>query len=294
VEQPADESKVPADRDEPVEVMTEEPAAGDVDALFARLRAEREESVARAQEVLGATGDTDTDPAPEADATADVAAEPSRTGDVDRVPSQFLAGEADLERRREALAPLEAKLNRDLKRRLADEQNELLDLLRRSATTDPAQLLPDLDAQVRSYAAVAAAHLAAAAAAGGGDGDVGSLAEGLGRTIVEPFRRRVERAAADVDDADGLDERLRALYREWKVQHVGPAAQDALLSAYALGSLESAAGATVTWCIDPAQGPCPDAQDNALAGAIDAGDLYPTGDRCPQAHPGCRCLLVVG
>ena len=50
----------------------------------------------------------------------------------------------------------------------------------------------------------------------------------------------------------------------------------------------------VRWLIDPTQGPCPDAQDNALAGAVPVGEVFPTGDACPQAHPGCRCLLVVG
>jgi hypothetical protein len=140
---------------------------------------------------------------------------------------------------------------------------------------------------------VATKHLVAAATAGGDAGaEVGPLADALARAIVEPFHRRVERAAADVDDADELDERLRALYREWKAQHVGPAAADALLSAYAAGTLRSAGDGSVRWLIDPGQGPCPDAQDNALAGAVPAGDAFPTGDTCPQAHPGCRCLLV--
>ena len=70
---------------------------------------------------------------------------------------------------------------------------------------------------------------------------------------------------------------------------------DALLSAYALGTLSAAEpDGKVRWRIDPTQGPCPDAQDNALAGEVGAGEAFPTGDSCPQAHPGCRCLLVTG
>jgi hypothetical protein len=77
------------------------------------------------------------------------------------------------------------------------------------------------------------------------------------------------------------------------VQHIAPVAQDALLSAYALGTLRAAdPDGRVRWLIDPAQGPCPDAQDNALAGEVTVGEAFPTGDLCPQAHPGCHCLLT--
>ncbi|HEY1116983.1 MAG TPA: hypothetical protein VGE43_04720, partial [Acidimicrobiales bacterium] len=221
-------------------------------------------------------------------------------GDVDRVPAEFLADEETLTARAEALTPLEGALNRALKRRLADEQNELLDLLRRSGATTADTLLPELSTQAGGYVAVAEEHLAAAARAGGEAAgravvvDVTDLASTLGAALVEPFRRRVERSAVEVDgDPEELDERLRALYREWKVQHIGPVAADALLSAYALGTLRAAEPAgTVRWLIDPGQGPCPDAQDNALAGAVPAGEAFATGDACPQAHPGCRCVLV--
>jgi len=323
VEQQAGDEPTTVEHDEPMEADAGEGPAGDVDALFARLRAEREQSVAKAQAVLAAApapvaesadepadeqGDhVDDEPggggAPGAAPAAEGGTETAPAGDVDRVPEEFLADEALLARRADALGPLADGLHRALKRRLADEQNELLDLLRRSGSTDPDDLLPDEAEQVQAYARIAEHHLAAAAGAGldaggGADGtavDVAELADALGRNLVEPFRRRVERAAGDVDDADELDERLRALYREWKVQHVGPAADDGLLSAYARGTHAAAGGhGMLRWLIDPQQGPCPDAQDNALAGAVPVGDAFPTGDTCPQAHPGCRCLLVVG
>jgi hypothetical protein len=96
------------------------------------------------------------------------------------------------------------------------------------------------------------------------------------------------------DDHEAFDERLRSLYREWKIEHIGPAATDALYSAYALGQYQAAPDdARLRWLIDPGQGPCPDAQDNALEGSVAKGEVFPTGDRCPQAHAGCRCLLLV-
>ncbi len=306
VEQSApDEPVTELDADEAEEHA---PGGGHVDALFARLRAEREQSVAKAREVVQGDDATADDAPPESDEAQPTVAGESEgdvpegapaegRGDVDRIPSEFLADDDALAARREALAPLDTALNRALKRKLADEQNELLDLLRRSGTTTATDLLPELAVQAGSYAKVAEKHLRAAAVAGGGDGvdvDLAPLAEALGAALVEPFRRRVERSSSEVGgDADELDERLRALYREWKVQHIAPVAQDALLSAYALGTLRAAEpDGRVRWLIDPAQGPCPDAQDNALAGEVTAGEAFPTGDACPQAHPGCHCLLT--
>ena len=71
-------------------------------------------------------------------------------------------------------------------------------------------------------------------------------------------------------------------------------AADALLASFARGMYDAAPkGSSLQWRIDPVQGPCPDAQDNALAGSVVKGDEFPTGDVCPQAHPGCRCVVVI-
>lgn len=330
VDAPAEEPDIIPDGD------GEEPR--DVDALFARIRAERAESVARAQRVLSggsaveATAEVpaetsaqapdasrvEPEPEPEPDVDVDVdadvgtdvdagaeadveGAEDVAVGDVDAVPSELLASEPSLERRAEVIDRLDGQLSRALKRHLADEQNGVLDGLRRSQSTAIDDLLPPSSEHTAGYAAVAGPILAEAAAAGASEVDatakidVDELAAQLGAALVEPFRRRLERAADEVEgDADELDERLRAVYREWKVSHIGAATTDALLSAYARGQLGAApASATLRWLIDPAQGPCPDAQDNALAGGVAAGETFPTGDACPQAHPGCRCLLVV-
>jgi hypothetical protein len=39
-------------------------------------------------------------------------------------------------------------------------------------------------------------------------------------------------------------------------------------------------------------GPCPDCDDDALAGPTRKGDAFPTGQLHPPAHPGCRCVLA--
>ncbi len=51
-------------------------------------------------------------------------------------------------------------------------------------------------------------------------------------------------------------------------------------------------GSPVRWVLDPTGGPCPDCDDNVLGGAVAKGDEFPTGHPCAPAHPGCRCLVV--
>jgi hypothetical protein len=52
------------------------------------------------------------------------------------------------------------------------------------------------------------------------------------------------------------------------------------------------AGTQLRWLVDDGGSPCPDAEDNALAGLVVRGEPFPTGHCFPPAHPGCRCLLV--
>ena len=244
----------------------------DVDALFAKIRADRAESVARAQQVLAGDDDTAAEPRSEAEEASEVGAsaaadeasaetdddtgEPDDTAETDndtagydRVPAELLADEDARTARSMVLDRLDKALTRALKRHLADEQNVVLDALRRSESTDLADLLPPAADHIAGYAAVAAVELAAAAEAGAAvvdddvSVDIAALADELGTALVEPFRRRIERSASEVDgDADALDERLRALYREWKVEHIGALASDALLSAYAAGPVRRRPG----------------------------------------------------
>ncbi len=301
VDERSDDHDATGDPDDGAEDDSED---GDVDALFERIRSGRAESVARAQQVLGddegSPPTPESEPEPESAGAQEADTIADEGGGADQVPVDMLAVGPVHEHRSEVVSKLEKSLSRALKRHLADEQNEVLDALRQTESTDAGDLLPVRDAQVGGYADVAIKGLAAAAKAGasstdGVEADVGPLAVRLAESLVDPFRRRIEDSAADVEgDADALDERLRALYREWKVERIGPVVSDALLSAFGAGQLAAAPdGARLRWLIDPEQGPCPDAQDNALAGAVTKGESFPTGDACPQAHPGCRCLLAV-
>ncbi|HET6965710.1 MAG TPA: DivIVA domain-containing protein [Acidimicrobiales bacterium] len=219
--------------------------------------------------------------------------------------------ESLLQAREYAVVDLEVSLTRRLKRALQDEQNDVLDRLRNLKGAPSAErLLPHMEAQVGSYSGAARALLGEAASAGavftdetlglpGRDApvevDVSDLAEECGNGIVAPLRRRLEQAIdlGAGDDQAVLVESLGAAYREWKTQRIERLAGDVLSAAFSRGTWQAApAGANLRWVVEDADGPCPDCDDDALAGDIPKGEAFPTGQLYPPAHSGCRCLLV--
>ena len=112
--------------------------------------------------------------------------------------------------------------------------------------------------------------------------------------LVGPLRDRLSRCVADGSgDNEDITKRVRAVYREWKTQHIDDQLDDVFRLAYGSGALAAAsAGTRLCWMVDPHGPPCPDAEDNALAGPVEAGDAYPTGHTLAPAHAGCRCLLA--
>jgi len=68
---------------------------------------------------------------------------------------------------------------------------------------------------------------------------------------------------------------------------------DAAYLAYARGLFIGCEQSThVCWAVDPSGPACADAEDNALAGRLRRGEVFPTGHDRPLAHAGCRCLVV--
>ncbi|HKY67175.1 MAG TPA: hypothetical protein VJM49_12425, partial [Acidimicrobiales bacterium] len=206
-----------------------------------------------------------------------------------------------LRTRDDALGSVEREMGKRLKRILADEQNEVLDTLRRGGTVDLADVLPEADEHADRYAIAIGADLDAAAghgavAAGGARStSCDPLAGELGRALVQPLRVRVERSFHDSDgDVEEITERLRALYREWKGQRIGAAVRHYTAAAYSIGVADALpAGAPQRWIVDPSScAACPDCDDNALAGDVAGGEAFPTGDTRAPAHPDCRCLVV--
>jgi hypothetical protein len=248
--------------------------------LFARLRAE--------------TADEESEP------TVD-AVEAVETVEVVEEPSAFERRDADL-------TPLIVGAARKLKRVLADEQNELLERLRTNVpVTELAALLPPEADHVARYATSIHDELERATDAGAalmGRSDplpteqsavaVGAAEGVLVEWLVAPLRERLERCVAEGEgDNAGISKRIRAVYREWKTQHIDEHLDDIVRTAHGAGAFAAVEpGHAVTWVCDPAHRGCADCDDNALGGAVAAGTAFPTGHAYAPAHIGCRCLLL--
>lgn len=288
---------------EPEPQETSEPDS-EVDALFERIRGMRGDTIEepRIDFDEGGTDDRGTaghvTDAPEAPVLVQSAPEP-RPATTDGDP-ELLA------RRDELLTPIAHELVRHCKRVLQNEQNEILDALRRRRgrlTTD--KLLSPLSKQVAAWSevlspAIIEAYVAARTAAEPDAEPVSGapqrMVTGMVEVLVTPLRDRLVAAVDDTlsDDAnpDVIAHRIGARYREWKGQELDNRISDLLAAVYARGVYDAAPeGARLRW-VPAEQGQCPDADDNALE-PTRRGERFPTGQQFPPAHPGCRCLLAV-
>jgi hypothetical protein len=112
-------------------------------------------------------------------------------------------------------------------------------------------------------------------------------------SLIAPLRAQLERGFAEATTDDDRIDRVRSAYREAKTQRADLVAHELANAAFNAGIIAAApAGTTVRWMIDATRGCSPDCQDNSLAGAIPAGESFPTGSSHPPAHQRCRCLVV--
>jgi hypothetical protein len=278
----------------------------------------------RAVEAESEAAETAAEEAPEKTGGAKKAAKAKKDGKAEKADDEAAEPTPEsielslLEKRDGVVAEVEARLAKRMKRVLSDEQSSLLDEVRRSRRKPTAeQVLPGVDEQRLLYVEAATEELRAAVIAGvrfAGDLDdrsvvttatkVDDIAEALAEQLAGPLRARVERALLDDPDGDGdggataadeleLADRIRSCYREWRNQRVGEAVADATIAAFTRGLYEALPSeCELRWVVDSGPTPCPDADDNALAGALAKGEAFPTGHVCPPAHAGCRCLIV--
>ena len=193
------------------------------------------------------------------------------------------------------------------KRALQDEQNDLLDGLRRQrGKIDTTKVLPTQDDQVARWAhvlqpAVDTAYSGGAASVEGaaavGAAPRGLLTE-LSTSVVSPLRERLSSSLEQIDARTPADteiavaQSLGARYREWRGEQLEGALGDVMAVAWSRGVFDAAPdGARLRW-VPAVGGKCPDCDDNALEPTVKGSD-FPTGQPHPPAHPGCRCLLVV-
>jgi DivIVA domain-containing protein len=304
-----DEGAVEADRpaaDAVGEPVADEPVAADdahheappAEDLFARLRADRAAALEHAEAVLA---EPDTAVATDEPPAEESPAEPIERLDPAAPVPDVVGSPADraFEARDAALEPVERALVKALKRALADEQNEVLDTLRRAKRTPSLDdLMPGAGEHGERFAALASEHVAAgfeagAASVGGSAPLDGDLAPHFGAEVADDLRSRVGRVLdATGSDDEALVEAISATYREWKTARTEPLVRHHLAAAYALGAFAASGEGPLRWLVDTAEGACPDCDDNALAGPTPKGERYPTGQPHPPAHNGCRCLVL--
>jgi len=260
---------------------------GKVDELFAKIRADRAQKVTEARAVLDE---------PEAGGAPDASALEAPRSDAD---------ESWLQRRDALLEEPLAAVLRSVKRGLADDQNLALERLRtaRPAAMTVDAVLGSAEDHLGRAVAWSVQGLARCARAGaelaGGEGPVGddvvaAAAAELAHALIDPVRKRL----AQLIDANGADhaqetsDGMTSAYREARAT-VDRLVGDAATTMVSAGErLVLAEGTPVRWVVEDADGPCPDCDDNALAGATPLGQAFPTGQGAPPAHPGCRCVLA--
>ena len=281
------------------------------DDIFAKLRRSGAESVAKEvattqvkkAEPKKKTAEKETAKVsePVVEKAVEIAAEPA---------IEEVAAPTPFELRDEALAPVIAAMSRRLKRVLADEQNEVLDILRGKlpvktldAIVGPksdhsARMIEALEASLRGAALAGAKSLSNAS-----DKEVqkmvtsqmAAINEYVVATVVAPLRERLSRSISQAsgDNAE-LTSFVRLVYREWKNTHVDTQVDNIAQTSFGRGAFAALTpGAQICWKVDPNGPACADAEDNSLAGFVGAGEAFPTGHTHAPAHAGCRCALVL-
>jgi DivIVA domain-containing protein len=270
------------------------PDAGD---LFARIRAEREAVVEPEIATPPDIGSEPDDPTRVESSTA-IATSTDDLAEIDVIPDEHddpttPAGWASM-----SVARIVDGALRPAKRTAQDEQNAVLDALRRQkGRPDAESALParpdQADAWVSALAgSIAEAYAAGSSRFGGGAGTLAvELAIELTTAVLDPVRARFAQAIDESDDANEAIERLNARAREFRTQQLERSLGDLLAGVYARGVYDAAPdGATLQWVLAEA-GCSADCADNVLEPTV-KGSAFPTGHRHPPAHIGCRCSLT--
>ena len=307
-------------------VEADAPSGGPVGQLFARIKAAQSGPRAREQapkveqrDAPGGNGAGSTgEEVPPQSAAAETKGQP-----VQAVEEPVGLDQALFEQRDVVIGPLAQSLARRLKRTLQDEQNAVLDQLRRQAGRGQVHVLPPEQEQRERFRLAAVEVLAEAERvgaevaagwnhAGGGakrpGTDNGSVnvgarageagpneAEALAEEVVTALRRRLEERVGGQGGLDhsGAVEAVGATYREWRGPRIERAAMDHVVGAFSSGVVVATPeGTSLRWVSRDEDGECADCDDNALAGAVPPGEAFPTGQTHPPAHSGCRCLLA--
>ena len=228
-------------------------------------------------------------------------------------PTQSLpAGSAaSIRSRRDAvIAEVTPDLLKRARRMLRDQENLLLDAVRRSrGRYESSRLLPD-----RAHEGVAWSNLLTPMVntvylegrmAVGKKNRITEMPERLlvefSESFSAPLRERLVgtiRSTVSEGPYESNAELTRVMgaalgarFREWRGSDLEDHTAYVLAAVYTRGCYDAAGpGVCLKWIADET-GRCPDADDNALEPTI-KGHAFPTGQKYPPAHPGCRCFVI--
>ncbi len=257
------------------EESAQRPELGD---LFARIR----------EQASNTTQDVESNPVAATIPTAMIDA--TETSLVPEAVPGDLVDERD-EEPGETVATLVASVAKGAKRVVQDQQNEVLDALRRQKGRPQSEAVLAGDGAKSAWEATLREVVQTAFARGAGsDAQMPvDLVAALCHEIGSGLRSRLAEAI-DSGDAEGVNDRVNARFREWKAQDLEYLLSDALHSAYVHGVFTSIpAGASARWVMGSAC--CADCADNSLESVL-KGAEFPTGHVLPPAHAGCRCLIT--
>jgi hypothetical protein len=204
-------------------------------------------------------------------------------------------------------APLLA--GRVLKRLLQEDQNDLLDRIRRhrGRGTFEEDIFPPA-VQVERFVEGMRLALEPAFIAGrnaGGGIPIGEPPDVVGalvaKQVVAPLRRdlgrMVEPRLAAGDTATTVSERAGDVYRVWKGVRTELLGEGLVYAAFHHGLLDAwreAHAPGKRWLMSPDEADCPrdTCRANAAAGVVGVDASFPSGHLAPPAHGGCTCTVV--
>jgi hypothetical protein len=279
-------------------------------AIFAQLRAEVMETP------IKKVPETKAEPPKLDSAVKTPAAPPAQkltppTKPVPPTQSSPVGSVASIRSRRDAvIAEVTPDLLKRARRMLRDQENLLLDTVRRSrGRYESSRLLPD-----RAHEGVAWSNLLMPMVntvylegrmAVGKKNRITEMPERLlvefSESFSAPLRERLVgtiRSTVSEGPYESNAELTRVMgaalgarFREWRGSDLEDHTAYVLAAVYTRGCYDAAGpGVCLKWVADET-GRCPDADDNALEPTI-KGHAFPTGQKYPPAHPGCRCFII--
>lgn len=211
--------------------------------------------------------------------------------------------------RGEALGDAPLLAGRSLKRLLQEDQNDLLDRIRRhrGRGTFEDDILPaavQVERFVEGMRPVLEPAFLAGREAGGGL-SVGEPPDVVGalvaKQVVAALRRdlgrMVEPRLAAGDTATTVSERAGDVYRVWKGVRTELLGEGLVYAAFHHGLLDAwreAHGPGKVWLLSADEADCPrdTCRTNAAAGVVPIDATFPSGHLAPPAHGGCTCTVV--